>query len=882
MSASATLYERDEDLARIGRLFDAVRAGSGTAAVIRGAEGIGKSALVEHSLRTYAAGFTILRVVGSHHERKVPFAGLHLLSCALGPRGDNLASSAPVLHQVVNSADLPLEKTPVLIAELLSWLADAARCGPVVCVVENAQWIDLATLAVLRSVAPRLAGLPVLLLFAHRDGAATSFDGLPAVTPARLSDAAARDFLTTRALTPMDPRVRERLVAEARGNPGLLTDFTATTPWAFGGGYDCPPPPSWTNALETPFPVLATLPDATRQLLTVAAADPTGDPALLAAAARHLGLPEDTLRTVEEAGLLTIDSHVRFPNPHTRHTVYHAATPEGRQAVHRAISAVIDPRTDPDRRAWHRAFASDALDEDVAQELADAAPDARRRGGLPAAAVLLGLAAARTPDADRRRSRLLAAADAHRLSGNLEAATALTIAARTHATYTGSSAAADVLEARIVLAKGHNREALRMLLAAAEAAELSDPAEARRIRRDAYAVTVLQGRFADPQIVTQLRATLTATPAGAGEGDLAVLGHLARQAGDAWDEDGFRAATRHQLVRARQDGALGSVPVIAAYQALWHLHAGEFAEAAALADDGDTSAAAIGVPPLPHVSVAVAAWQGGQSHVERLITERTPGMVARGEGWSLTGFDYARTVLFNGLGRYADALEAGRLAAELDEGGFHAWLPVEVVEAAVRAGRPEIAEPLARRLSQRAQLHPSAWSRGLAALCGALVTPGAQAEDHYRMALDELTNSNAVPRLARAHLLYGEWLRRERRKREARVQLRLAHRQLTAIGAAAFAERAARELAATGMSLRRGGGQSAGQLTAQELAVARLVAGGATNREVAQALYLSPRTVEAHLRNVFAKLRVTSRRELADLGDLTGPATDAALTAIPA
>ncbi|MEU4556940.1 AAA family ATPase [Actinoplanes sp. NPDC023936] len=882
MSTGAALYERDEDLARLGRLFDTVRAGAGAAVVVRGVEGIGKSALVEHALGTYGKGFKILQVVGSRHERAVPFAGLHLLSCAVGPQSGDLASSAPILHQVLNSADLPLEMTRALIDELLGWLADAAHSGPVACVVENTQWIDLASLTVLRSVASRLTSEPVLLLFVHRDGAAASFGDLPTVIPARLSDDAARDFLITRALTPMDPRVRERLVAEARGNPGLLTDFTATTPWAFGGGYDCPPPPAWTSAPEEPFPVLATLPQATRRLLTVAAADPTGNPVLLATAARHLGLPDGTLRAVEQAGLLTIDSHVRFPNPHTRHTVYHAATPEDRQAVHRAISAVIDPLIDPDRRAWHQAFASDALNEDVARELADAAPHARERGGLPAAAVLLGLAAARTPDPGLRRGRLLAAADAHRLSGNLEAATALTVAARTHAGGTGNPVAVDVLEARIALSKGHNREALNMFLAAAEEVEATDPAEAVRIRLDAYAVTILHGRLADPRIVTELRAALAAASESDSGSDLAALKHLSRQTGDAWDEEAFRAVTRDRLRSARQDGALGSVPVVAAYQALWHLHAGEFERAKELADDSDASAAVIGVPPLSHVSVVIAAWQGRQRHVERLIAERQPGVVAREEGWFLTGFDYARTVLFNGLGRYADALEAGRLAAELDEGGFHAWLPVEVVEAAVRAGRPELAEPLTRRLSQRARLRPSAWSRGLAALCRALSATGAEAEAHYREAIDELTSSKAAPRLARAHLLYGEWLRRERRKREARVQLRLAHCQLTAIGASAFAERAARELAATGISLQRGGGQPAHQLTAQELAVARLVAGGATNREVAQTLYLSPRTVEAHLRNVFAKLGVTSRREIADLGDLTGPAADPALTAIGA
>ncbi|GAA2903271.1 transcriptional regulator [Actinoplanes cyaneus] len=882
MSTGTALYERDEDLACLGRLFDTVRAGAGAAAVVRGVEGIGKSALVEHALETYGKGFKVLRVLGSRHERAVPFAGLHLLSCAVGPQSSDLATAAPILHQVVSSADLPLELTRALIEELLAWLADVAQSDPIACVIENTQWIDLASLTVLRNVASRLTGQPVLLLFVHRDGAAASFDGLPTVIPARLSDAAARDFLTTRALAPMDPRVRERLVAEARGNPGLLTDFTATTPWAFGGGYDCPPPPAWTNAAEEPFPVLATLPEATRRLLTVAAADPTGDPTLLVAATRHLGVPDGTLHAAEQAGLLTVDSHVRFANPHTRHTVYHAATPENRQAVHRAIAAVIDPRTDPDRRAWHRAFASDALNEDVAQELADAAPHARKRGGLPAAAVLLGLAAARTPDPDLRRSRLLAAADAHRLSGNLQAATELTVAARTHASDTGIPVAVDVLEARIALSTGHSRKALTMLLAAAQDVEATDPAEAVRIRRDAYAVTVLQGRLADPRIVTELRASLAAASEGDSGSDLAALKHLSRQTGDAWDEEAFRDVTRDRLISARQDGALGSVPVVAAYQALWHLHAGEFELARELADDSDASAAAIGVPPLSHVSAVIAAWQGRQRHVERLIAEREPGVLARQEGWFLTGFDYARTVLFNGLGRYTDALEAGRRAAELDEGGFHAWLPVEVVEAAVRAGHPEVAEPLTRRLSQRAQLHPSSWSRGLAALCRALLATGAEAECQYQQAIQELTNSSAAPRLARAHLLYGEWLRRGRRKREARVQLRLAHCQLTAIGASAFAERAARELAATGSSLQRGGGQPTHQLTAQELAVARLVADGATNREVAQTLYLSPRTVEAHLRNVFAKLGVTSRREIADLGDLSGPAADPALTAIPA
>ncbi|MCI2239439.1 helix-turn-helix transcriptional regulator [Paenibacillus sp. TRM 82003] len=273
---------------------------------------------------------------------------------------------------------------------------------------------------------------------------------------------------------------------------------------------------------------------------------------------------------------------------------------------------------------------------------------------------------------------------------------------------------------------------------------------------------------------------------------------------------------------------------------------------------------------MRYVDVTVAAWRGDEARTVELLRAGTADATARQEGRLLTALEYAHTVLLTGRGRYAEALEVCRVPVEREPATFLAWVPAEFIEAAARSGRPELAAPVLDRLRESAEAVDSDWAAGILARSTALVTPGREAEEGYRAAVEHLTRTAAVPQLARAHLLYGEWLRREGRRGEARKQLRTALERFSSLGAAGFAARAARELAATGERARSRGVAAPAGLTPQELQVARLVAGGATSREVAAELFVSPRTVDAHLRAIFAKLGITSRRQLRDLPDLPG------------
>ncbi|GAB7192130.1 LuxR family transcriptional regulator [Kineococcus sp. NUM-3379] len=925
------LHGRTDESAVLGNLLRAATGGSGGTLVVRGVAGIGKSVLVDHAVQATATtsrvrDLRVLRATGVEFEADLAFAGLHqLCSPLLEHLGELPAPQADALRSALGLGGQPAAPEAALLvgAGLLALLAAAARVTPVVCVVDDVQWLDEASTKALAFAARRLDDVPVALLLVVRDGepddepaAAQILGRLPHLRLAGLRDRDARALLAAEVRAPIDPRVRDRVVAEARGNPLALVELPRTfSPAELAGGYGLPDDESVPAVLESSFRHrLMTLPAASLAFVTLAAAEPTGDPALLWRAVREAGLSPRAALPAEATGLLSVGTTVRFRHPLVRSAVYRAAGLSERRAAHRALALATDPQTDPDRRAWHLALAADGPDEEVAAELVRSADRAQARGGLAATGAFLERAAALSPDPARRAERLVSAAVAKRAAGAPEAAVELLAAAENGVLDVRQRAHVVVLRARTAFDRRRDADAVEGLLTAGRSVAAVDVDTARDVLLEAFAAAVYTGRFADRGLIPLIAGTLRSLPRPVDhrdpmeqlhEGFLAQVLHgpavatpllragvaqalsdvsgplrtsslwlVCSAAQETWDEASFRTIADRQLTGVRRAGAVASLPIALSYRALAHVHAGEFDAAQALVDECHRVAVELEVPPMLHVDVTISAWRGDDVRTAELLRKGMHDATVRQEGRLLTALEYAQTVLLNGQGRYAEALEVCRVPVELAPTTFQVWIPAEFVEAAVRSGHPDLAMPVLDRLRESARAAGSDWAAGMLARCTALVTVGPEAEASYRAAVEHLALTHAAPQLARTHLLYGEWLRREGRKREAREQLRTAHDAFSALGAAAFAARAARELAATGERARaRGAGdpEQPAPLTAQELQVARLVGGGATSKEVAAELFLSPRTVDAHLRNIFAKLGVTSRRQLRDLPLPAGP-----------
>ncbi|WP_456587649.1 ATP-binding protein [Blastococcus sp. SYSU DS1021] len=911
------LYGREQELAVVHHLLRSAGEGRGGALVVSGAAGIGKSALVAEAVGA-AGGVRVLRATGTQFEADLPFAGLHeLCSPLLEHLGELPTLQADALRSALGLAGQPTAPEAALLigAGLLALLGAAARRQPVVCVVDDLQWLDPASTKALAFTARRLDGLAVALLLVVRDGAGgpgtpSALDRLPSLDLAGLPEREARALLAAEMRAPLDPRVRDRVIAEARGNPLALVELPRTFgPAELAGGYALPGDESVSSVLEDSFQHrLALLPAPSRTFTTLAAAEPTGDPALLWRAAEICGLGPEAGLPVEATGLLSLGTRVRFRHPLVRSAVYHAAGLGQRRAAHRALAQATDAVTDPDRRAWHLALAADGPDEAVAVELERSADRAQARGGLAATGAFLERAAVLTPDPARRSDRLLAAADAKRAAGAPEAALGLLAVAEGGALDGRQRALVEVLRARAAFDQRRDSGAVRMLLEAGRSATAVGPVAAKEVLFEAFAAAVFAGRFADPDLMRGLAAAERALPASPGPRrpgeDLfaglltqvtrgrAAAAPLLRSGVDAcrtaadelfhsgclwmacsaaqelWDEESFRAIAEQQLQRVRRSGAVASLPVALNYRALVHVHEGDLCGAQVLVDEAMRVAAELEAPPLQSVAVTIAAWRGDELRTAELVRAGTADALARQEGRMLTAMEYAPAVLLNAQGRYAEAREACRRAVELDEQSFGVWIGPEFIEAAVRSGRPEEAVPVHERLSAAADAAGSDWGLGMAARNAALLSGGPPAEEHYLEALERLRRTGTASQRARTHLLYGEWLRREGRAREARGQLQVALDGFSSMGAAAFAARATRELAAAGGRARIRAAAGPAGLTPQELHVARLVAGGATSKEVAAELFLSPRTVDAHLRGIFAKLGIVSRRQLRGLPGL--------------
>ncbi len=916
LAGEPTLFGRQAECEILDRLLAGARAGGGGALVMRGGPGAGKTALLDYLVRQ-AKGFLVVRVAGIESERDCAFAALHRLCVLLWDRRDRLAGPQ---HDALATAfgELGADSPDHFLIGLavLNLLTKAATDRPVACVIDDAHWLDAASTQAIEIAARRVAAAPVVLIVASRQaGAGQDFAGLADLALPGLTEENARTLLDSRLIGPVDPAARDQMLAEACGNPlQLLQAATGQTPEELAGGFGLPPAVTaldWDD--EDVWRQLDALSATARLLLLIAAAEPTGNPVLVLRAARRLGAdlePEKTARIIEFTG------RVQFLHHRARSAVYWTASPADRQRAHRALAASIDPHAEPHRLAWHLAHASAALDEDVAAAIEEVADGAGNRGGLAASAMFREHAALRTPDAARRASRALAAARAKQRGGARGSALRLLAVAQAGPLDDLGRLHAGLLSAQLSPAAPG---VAHRLVAAAARLEPLDPVAARAGYADALDAARSAGPLAGGNQLREVAAAVRVAPVAAGcrppdDDDLVsglavlitggfaasrpalrrALGALSDQAGpaapgcarllfgcriarDLWDHATWRSLSGQLIAAARRTGEQDVLPAALHNGALAGLLAGDFASAAAMAGQADAVTQA-GIPAGPYGSLALAAWSGAAATVERLITTVTPRMLARHEGRWLTAAAWATAVVSNGLGRYSDALAAAEEGAAGTVGlGLTAWSMAELIEAAARLGCPERAHGALGRLREIAAASESDWARGLLARSQALMTADDAAQEQYRTAIRLLDRAGVAAELARARLLYGEWLRRRMRRVDAREQLRAAHQALTAMGAAGFAARARGELMATGETVRRRVPETATALTAQEVQIARLAADGLTNPEIGVKLFLSARTVEWHLRKVYVKLGVTSRRRLREA--LPGPPQLLALTA---
>ena len=898
------LSGRGTECARLDQLLAGAQLGRSAALVVRGEAGIGKSALLDY-VAERAEGRRVLRVVGVEWEMELPFAGLHQLCAGLldglgrlpAPQRDALGTAFGL-----SAGDQP-DRFLVGLA-LLSLLSDAAEDRPLVCLIDDVQWLDRSSAQALAFVARRLAAEAVVLLFAEREPSRLEeLAGLPELRVAGLADAVARDVLASVLSAPLDERVRERILAETRGNPLALLElpreFSAE---GFAGGFEVPGDGSLPGRIEGSFRRrVGRLPRGTQRLLLLAAADPTGEPALLVLASGEIGVPIDELSPAEADGLVEIARQVRFRHPLLRSAIYRAAPSAERRAAHRALAAVTDPERDPDRRAWHRAHAIAGPDEDVALELEQSAERARARGGIAAAAAFLERAAALTPDPDRRGHRTLEAATSKHLAGATQEALWLIASAEAGRMEPLDRARLKLLHAEIVDLR-RTPDALPLLLDAAKQLEPLDVPLSRHAYLSAIRVATVGGRLGpgtrevartaleaphvhgEPRAVDLLvdglairftdgyaagastlgRALRALCEEGAREGVSVRWPWFGRRvAPELFADDIWHYLTTRSVELTREAGALVALQVALTHLAHVRCLEGDLDGAGALLDEADDIASITGIEPFPIGRLWLAGYRGIEAEAIAVIEAAEPAAIARGgEGIVLTFAEHARAVLYNGLGRYEAAIAPARSAGDRDEIMASVWSLPELVEAAARCDQGDVANAAVEALSERTRAAGTDLALGLEARSKALVAGGEVAERLYGEAIERLGRTRIAFELARAHLLFGEWLRRERRRIDARDQLRLARAAFTAMGAEAFAARAGRELLATGETARRRSDVTRDDLTAQEAQIAQLARDGLSNPEIGARLFISPRTVEWHLHKVFAKLGIANRGEL--------------------
>ena len=897
------LLGRQAECGRLAGLVGGVRTGSSAVLVVHGEPGTGKTALLDFTAGLDAS-LQLVRAAGAEPETELAFGGLHRLCGTMLDLLGRLPAPQREALEVAFGMRAGTGPDRFLVGlAVLGLLAESAADHPLICVIDEAHWLDQPSRQALGFAARRLTTEPLLVLFAAREPM-PELDDLPAMALGGLGDADARDLLASVVPYPIDDRVRDQILAEARGIPGaLLGLLDDVSPSQLAGGFGLPDVLSG-SASEPLFADLSELPAETRQLLLLAAADPTGDPALLWRAAAFAGITSEAAVPAAEAGLITFGSRVVFRDHAVRSTAYRVARLRERRSAHRALAQATHPRADPDRRAWHQARTLTELDEDVATDLERAAGRARARGGFPAAAAFLERAATATPDASQRAERSLAAASVMLQAGEVSAAAKLLDLTETDTLDDHRQARADLVRARLAFTANRGGEASQLLLDAARQLSRFDGAQARAAYLDAVRAALSAAGMAAPgaTMADVARAAREGPPdtdfpgpsgallaglAASCSDELAVgarllhravsgvAGQMATAAEPSLlplacagalqlrdDRAGEALASRY-VTLARAEGALSDLPSALNALGCMRLQAGDLATAGSLAAQAQTIADVTGIRITPYSALGVAALRGPDDPALALINSVGQDAAQRGEGLGVAAAKWAAALLHNGLGRYAQALSAAEAAISCAGPAVVAgWPMAELVEAAARCGQHGRAEGVARTLSRIAIAVGTDWALGVQARSQALLS---DREDLYQAAVDYLGRSCARVDLARAHLVYGEWLRRENRRADARMQLHRAEEMLSEMGAAGFAARARRELLATGETVRRRSAGTDRDLTPQELQVAMHARDGRTNKEIGAELFLSARTVEWHLHKVCAKLGVTSRRQLRDV-----------------
>ncbi len=903
---AAGLIGRGAVCQELDQLVDAVGTGQSTALVIRGEPGIGKTALLDH-LAEHAPGCRVERMTGIQSELELAFAGLHQLCQPMLAHLD--ATPAPqraALRTALGMSTGPVPDRFLVGLAVLSLLSDVAHERPLLCLIDDAQWLDQASAQVLAFAARRLGAESVGLVFAASAPTRELAD-LPALVVGGLRDEDASALLDTALAGPIDPQVRSQIIAEAHGNPLAVLELPRGLAVAqLAGGFGLPGAMGLAGSMEESFGRrVNALPGPTRELLLIAAADPTGDAALVWRAASRLGIGAEAAVPAAEASLAEFGARVRFRHPLVRSAVYRSGSVGDIRRAHGALADVTDARLDPDRRAWHRAQAANGPDADIADELERSAERARSRGGVGAAAAFLERSAVLTLAPRQRARRALAAAEAKLQAGEVSAARALLALAEAEARSETQQAHVELVRARVAFAASHGSDAPTLLLEAARRLEPLDAELARSTYLEALSAGIFAGQLSSPGsgLWEVARAALTAPPSrGPSRAPDLLLDGLAAYYTDGyeagvpvlrraltafgadmsveeelrwlwlacltavhvWDDSGWERMSARYLALARQAGALGEHPLALSMRAYRLLLAGQLTASESLVTQAQAATEATGGTLAPYGALSLAALQGNESTVAALVDAAAPELTERGEGAGMTAVGMANALLYLGLGRYQEAVPGAQLAtASPGTIGMPPWAIAELIEAAVRTGKTDLAADAYERLAEMTDASGTDWALGIQARSHALLGNGAQAEERYREATARLQRTGLRICLARAHLLYGEWLRRERRRIDAREQLRTAFHMLDSMGVAAFAERARRELQATGETARkRGPGVRTDQLTAQESQIARLASDGLSNPEIGARLYISPHTVQYHLRKVYAKLGITARSQL--------------------
>jgi len=899
------LRGRAEECGLLDGLLADVRRGEGRFLVLRGEAGIGKTALLDY-LVELASDVRIARAVGVESEMELAYASLHQLC---GPMLDRMVTLPAPQRQAleivfgVGGGAAP-DRFLVGLA-VLGLLSEVALERPLLCVVDDAQWLDRASALTLGFVGRRLLAEPVGLVFAAREPG-EELRHAPEMRVSGLREGDARALLDSAARFRLDERVRDEIISETRGNPLALLELPrGLTAMQLASGFGLLGARVLSGRIEDSFVRrLNVLSDSARRLLLLAAAEPTGDPLLLWRAAEQLAIGPTAADDLEGEGLLAIGERVRFRHPLVRSAVYGSAARRERRAVHLALAEATDRGVDPDRRAWHLASASPGPDEQVALELERSAGRAQARGGLAAAAAFLHRAVAHTGDRRRKVDRALAAAEANLQAGEFDVAHSLVSIAETGARDELQRARVELLRARIALFSTLGSDAPALLLAAAQHLERVDARLARDTYLDAWGAALLAGRLATRGGLVEVSRAARSAPRPDGPprpSDLLLdsLATLITDGGEVaaplleeatrtftedeggteasrrwgwltvaptsalWDEKSAYAILARQLDSVRAAGALARLPLDLSTFDLLAARCGDFASAEGAIAEAD----ALGKPTSTAIASAsamrLAAFRGREEAWAMIESVRQEASAA-GQGVVIELTEWLLALLYNGFGRYREAVAAARTAGEDRPGEVlvSAWTAMELLEAATRSDNPEIAGIALERIVAATAFSRTDSAQGILARSRALVSEGATAERFYREAIERLGRSLLRPELARAHLLFGEWLRRERRGVDAREQLRTAYDQLSSIGMEAFAERARGELMATGEKVRKRAAATRDELTAQERQIAHLASTGLSNPEIGSRLFLSPRTVEYHLSKVFPKLGVNSRKQL--------------------